>query len=229
MEASNDMEELLKRIYMPSVVYFPKELFPDLTEETKKTLTEYQFFEDIAVVKVNEDIGSLRTPVNAIEIYKKEDVLEGNVFQLLEMKERLGGESFGFLLDKYLSNVKAWIYAYKWLCENFEKQIPETESNQKILFEYQSTVLENHLSKLNQRFQFNYTTTNTATALDILSKNKKMLPIDQSVYDDLIGNIKKVETNKNDKPVVEQKKQILLTEKQADDFLLTTVFNVRIG
>ena len=70
MDASKEMEELLKRIYMPTVFYFPKELFPDLTPETKKTLKAYRFFEDLGILKANGDAGSLKKPINTLEIFK---------------------------------------------------------------------------------------------------------------------------------------------------------------
>ena len=177
MEASREMESLLKRIYMPSVFYFPKALFPNLSPETQKELKEYHFFEDLGIIKDNGDVGSLKTSFNALEIYKKDGVLEGNVFQFLEMKERLSGEAFRFLLDKYLSHVKTWVYAYNWLLDNFDKQIPETSKKEKVLFKYQCTILNNHLAKLNQKFQFNFNKTSTINLVDLFRRTKMHFPL----------------------------------------------------
>lgn len=229
MEPSKEMEELLKRIYMPSVFYFPIELFPDLSTETKKELDKYQFFEELGILKANGEVEPLKRAANTLEIGKKDGVLEANVFQLLETKERLKRESFVFLLDRYLSYVKTWIYAYNWLLSNFDKQFTETDKKLKSLFEYQCVVLDNHLKILNQKFQFNYSNTPTTNLVDILSKNKEMLPLGQSLNNDLKGSVKKVEVKADQKSVKQNKKKLLLTEKQADDFLLKTVFNVQEG
>ncbi|WP_418602806.1 hypothetical protein [Hwangdonia sp.] len=227
MEATKEMEALLKRIYMPSVFYFPKALFPNLSAETKKMLMEYRFFEDIGIIKTNEDIRSLRIPTNALEIYKKDNVLEGNLFQLLEMKDRLGRESFRFLFDKYLSNVKAWIFGYKRLLENFDSCMPKTSKNKKIFFEYQCRALDDHLIKLNQKFQFNFKNTKTTNLIDVLSKHKSVFPFNKSIHHSLIRSIEKNDNEKERETKKPIKKQLLLTEKEADEFLLKTVFNVK--
>lgn len=229
MEATKEMESLLKRIYMPTVFYFPKALFPNLSPETKKELKEYHFFEDLGIIKSNGEVGPLKKAFNALEIYKKDGVLEVNIFQLLEMKDRLNGEAFYFLLDKYLSHVKSWVYAYNWLLENFDKQIPKTSKNQKPLFEHQCTILDNHLAKLNQKFQFNFNNTSAINLVDVLSKNKSVFPFNKSIYDSLKGSVKKIDVDHQNKTTKQNKKQLLLTEKEADEFLLKTVFNMKIA
>lgn len=227
MEATKEMESLLKRIYMPSVFYFPKELFSNLSPETNKVLMEYQFFEDIGIIKINEDISSLRRHINALEIYKKDNVLEGNVFQLLEMKDRLGRESFRFLLDKYLSNVKAWIFAYNWLLNNFDKYMPKTSKNEKLLFEYQCKILDDHLTKLNLKFQFNFKNTKATNLMDVLSKKRGLFHFDKSIHHSIKRSIKNNDEDKENKTSKPIKKQLLLTDKEADEFLLKTVFNIK--
>ncbi|WNH09929.1 hypothetical protein [Thalassobellus suaedae] len=228
MDASKDMEELLKRIYMPSVFYFPKVFFTNLSSEMQKTLKEYHFFEDIGIIKANGDIAPVRRSINNIEIIKKDGVLEGNIFQLLEMKERLGNESFDFLLDKYLSNVKAWVSAYHWLLEYYDKQFSESSKTEKPLFEYQCTSLNNHLTQLNLKFQFNFNNTSPTNLLDVLSENKKTFPFDKSIYKNLKEGILNRNKTKESKTTRQHKKQILLTEHEADEFLLKTVFNMKL-
>lgn len=226
MDASHEMKALLSRIYMPSVFYYPKDSFSELSQETKKALEKYEVFEDVGIIKVNGDSGSLKTSMNALEIYKKDGVLEGNVFQLLEMKERLGRDSFVFLLDNYLSNVKVWIKAYNNLLKNFDKQFTETLLNEKSLFEYQLTTLDNHLIKLKQKFKFNFKNPATTNSIDVLSKNEKVFPFDKSINDNIKEGVKQLNQNKEDKTGKQLEKQILLTEKEADDYLLKTVFNI---
>lgn len=229
MGASNEMEGLLERIYMPSVFYFPKELFPELSPEAKKTLEEHRFFEDLGILRADGDVGSLKKVANTLEIAKKGDILDGNVFQLLEMKGRLKAGPFGFLFDKYLSNVKTWARAYKWLLENFERQIFEADENQKSYFEYQCMILDEHLIKLNQKFRFDFNVTAMADLVDVLSQGKKTLPLGRPLFNDIIKGVHRVEENKKHKPVKQHKKQVLLTNEEADGYLLKTVFNVRLG
>lgn len=226
MAASSEMKELLNRIYMPSVFYYPKDLLSDLSQETKKALEEFQIFEDVGIIKANGDSGSLSMSMNALEIFKKDGVLEGNVFQLLELKERLGSDSFVFLLDNYLSNVKVWIKVYKNLLKNFDKQFNETSLNEKSLFEYQITTLDNHLIILNEKFKFNLKDPATTNSIDILSKNEKVFSFDKSVNNNIKAGVKQLNQNKEYKTGKKLEKQILLTEKEADDYLLKTVFSI---
>ena len=229
MEASKEMESLLKRIYMPSVFYFPYELFPNLSPEIIKELEDYKFFEDFGVLKANGEVGLLRRPTNTLEIFKKSEILEGNIFQLLEMKERLKEPSFNFLLEKYISNVKVWIYVYKWLFDNIDKQILESDKKQKSLFEYHCVILTNHLEQLNLKFHFKSNEITTADIVGVLANDNKILPLDQSLFQNLQEGVKKEELiNTKHKVSKQTKKHLLLSEKQADSYLLKTVFNVSL-
>ncbi|MFL1012091.1 hypothetical protein [Flavisericum labens] len=229
MSAGKHMEELLKRIYMPSVFYFPKALFPNLSAETRQMLDVYGFFEDTGILKANGDVGSITTPVNALEIYKKEDVLNGNLFQLLEIKEGHQNKSFGFLFEKYLSQVKTWAGVYDWLLNNLEKQIPQEYHGQKPLFEYQCIVLDKHLTMLDQEFQFNIDETATTNVVDILAENEAILPISGLLSNDLQASRSGEAINKKQKVTKPSKKPLLLTEQEADEYLLERVFNVKLG
>ncbi|MDO7173906.1 hypothetical protein [Mariniflexile sp. AS56] len=228
MSASLEMEALLNRIYLPTVFYFPHELFPNLSPETKKVLEEYHFFEELGVLKADGEVSSLNQGIHSLELFKKDTILESNLFELLETKERLKSQSFGVLLERYLLNVKAWIFAYKWLHENFSKQIPKDSDNYLPLFEYQSVVLEKHLTSLKQYFKFDDQGGLGSNELaDVLLENKAVFPLNKTVVDDIVEASKGVKQLETLNPVKKQKKPLLLTNSQADDFLLKTVFNIR--
>jgi hypothetical protein len=227
MGSSNDMEELLKRIYQPTVFYLPYELFLNLSVKVKKDLESYGFFEDLGVIKSDGNVSSLNQ-INGLELYRKDVILETNLFQLLEMKERLKSQSFGFLLEKYLSNVNAWIYAYNWLYQNLVKQIPQASESNIAMFEYQRVVLEKHLISLKQYFEFKPHGNPTKNEIaNILLDNKEALPLDKVLIDNIVEATKDIGHVEKQKSIKKGEKEILLTAKQADDYLLKTVFNLK--
>jgi hypothetical protein len=228
MSASNEMEALLKRIYLPTVFYFPYELFPNLSQETKKNLEAYHFFEDLGILKIDGKVSSINEAANSLELYKKDVILESNLFQLLEMKERLKSQSFGFLLEKYLANVNAWIYAYNWLSLNLVKQIPQASKSHIPLFEYQKVILENHLTTLKQYFKFKANDNPTTDEMvNVLLDNNETLSLDKALINDIVEASKDIKNIEKQKPIKKAKKQLLLTAKQADDYLLKTVFRIK--
>ena len=228
MGSSDDMEGLLKRIYQPTVFYLPYELFPTLSVKAKKDLEAYGIFEDLGILKSDGDVSSINQKGNGFELYRKNVVLEANLFQLLEMKERLKSQSFGFLLEKYLSNVNAWIYAYNWLRLNLVKQIPQATESNIAMFEYQKVVMENHLTSLKQYFEFKPQSNPTKKEIaNILLDNKETLPLDNVLIDDIVAATKGIGSVEKHKPIKKVEKKLLLTEKQADDYLLKTVFNLK--
>ena len=115
---------------------------------------------------------------------------------------------------------------YSRILKNFDKQFTETLLNEKSLFEYQLTTLDNHLIKLKQKFKFNFKNPATTNSIDVLSKNEKVFPFDKSINDNIKEGVKQLNQNKEDKTGKQLEKQILLTEKEADDYLLKTVFNI---
>lgn len=228
MRTSQEMEGLLKRIYLPSVFYFPEELFPNLSLETKQALEAYRFFEDMGILKIDGKVSSIHQVINSLELYRKEVVLESNLFQLLEMKERLKEKTFGFLMGRYLSNVQAWMYAYSWLFENLEKQILQVTETHKSLFEYQKVVLTKHMADLKLHFELhNYSDSTKTEPVNVLLENKKSFPFEESLIDDVVeasaGN-KQIEKQKQYKKV---NKKVLLTVEEADEYLLKTIFRVK--
>ena len=228
MGTSKEMEELLKRIYLPTVFYFPHELFPNISLETKKNLEAYHFFEDMGILKNDGKVSSINQVINSLELYKKDVILESNLFQLLEMKERLKMKSFGFLLDSYLVNVQAWMYAYNWLFENLEKQIPQVTETYMSLFEYQKVVLTKHWADLKLHFELNIHRESTKTEMvDVLLEHKNTFPLGESLIDDMI------EASTANKQIEKQKqykkahKKLLLTEEEADEYLLKSIFKIK--
>ena len=185
------------------------------------------FFEDLGILKIDGKASSINQAANSLELYKKDVILESNLFQLLEMKERLKSQSFRFLLEKYLSNVNAWIYAYNWLRLNLVKQIPLASKSHISLFEYQRVILENHLSSLKKYFEFKANNNPTKNEIaNVLLDNKETFPLDKALINDMVEASRGFNKTDEQKPIKKFKKPILLTEKQADDFLLKTVFKI---
>jgi hypothetical protein len=83
-------------------------------------------------------------------------------------------------------------------------------------------ILENHLTTLKQYFKFKANDNPTKNEMvNVLLDNNEILSLDKALINDI------VEASKDIKNIKKAKKQLLLTAKQADDYLLKTVFRIK--
>ena len=63
--------------------------------------------------------------------------------------------------------------------------------------------------------------------MDVLSKKRGLFHFDKSIHHSIKRSIKNNDEDKENKTSKPIKKQLLLTDKEADEFLLKTVFNIK--
>lgn len=166
------------------------------------------------------------------QILKK--ILETNLFKLLEGKEKLKNAQFDFFIKMYLERVNFCLHISKWLNNNMATYRLEMNDEVKSAFQFQCDFFQQHFEHLNEYFSYSEKLT-TQAPIDVakfIENNFKELKESianqrdnvKAIIDNEAQNILKGEHKKEVKAKL--KKPILITEQEADKFILKRVFKV---
>ncbi|MDN3665778.1 hypothetical protein ACFFU1_18220 [Algibacter miyuki] len=160
------------------------------------------------------------------EILSKPMILNDTIFKLIDQNERLPKQQFQFVLEKYLEHVNFVLYVSDWMENHVELDIPNLREDTKNTFISQTKVFLKHVEDLkshiiipnkllkNQEVNVLKFIENNLTEV----KSELNIITDSERSNDLLKN---VET-----PKLLKKKSPLITEEDAEAFLLETVFQI---
>jgi hypothetical protein len=165
---------------------------------------------------------------------QKKKILETNLFKLLEGKEKLKNDQFDFFIKMYLEKVNFCLQISKWLNNNLVMYRLEMNEEVKSAFQFQHDFFQQHSKHLNKYFSSSEKLT-TQAPIDVaqfIEKNFKELKESLSnqsdngkvIIDNEAQNILKGEQKREVK--AQMKKPIIITEQEADKFILKRVFKV---
>jgi len=161
----------------------------------------------------------------------KRAVLDKNIFQLFGKKRVTEANEFNYLLEKYFTQVQFHYITSEWFYMNVNQYMSikvDDELIQNLLLQFEN--IKAHKKDVYKNF---------------LSAKKHMSDVDSSLpelikehIDNLIENIQKkeqqapIELNQSnfriDNTEVKKDKKLLITKSAAEEFLLTSVFNIKL-
>lgn len=241
------LDNLIEVLIQELVYYIPSEIVPaDVIDQMNKNNFK-GFFDKLLVIDVKKGLLIYETKKFGKLLLAKHTSLEKNIFQLLKMKGELKAYEFDYILNKYFRQVEFYFFITYWLNTNLslynKKGIDNTvKGNFHIQFEYYAA----HFKDLINHF---YTTSNTPK----LKESFDVSELIGSYFPDLIARynvaakkiqlkeeiiiskkevdqeieIKQNATNKRKNEKL--KKDRIITEKMADDFILESVFNIKLN
>ncbi|MGB3608521.1 MAG: hypothetical protein WA775_14455 [Psychroserpens sp.] len=213
-----ELDILNRQLMKLLVFYVPYELFQNLTENEIKLFEENLIFKTIYIYKDKQDIIKYENPILAMDIFGKSKLYEDNTFRLLQLKDNMSKNAFDYVFRKYLNKLDGFNYIVKWLYLNLPSNFSQLAKSDIALFKFQSDSCENHLKEL--KSLFNSKDTNVPYNLKkILIENKGVFSQVSNSVDD---NSEKLTTKRK----VNEKPKKLITDHEADIFLLKTIFNV---
>ena len=162
----------------------------------------------------------------------KSSFLETNIFNLLEKKRKLQADEFTFILEKYFKQVETCFQIATWTNDNLESQATlKVDDITRTVFELQFKTIKDHFKKLIKYFYPNKE--------ELLNTDLNLIKTLETYFPELLGRYKKDEDaskineqqiqSKSTKIVdasKEGEKQFLITEEQAEDFILESVFGI---
>lgn len=213
----NLLKELKQNLLFPSIVFFPLDYVQEYgtEEEIKNIITAFDPFDKIILASDLENTKILSDNVDVSILLKKSEILLENLFTLKSYQEKLNNTEFTFLIDKYIEYVYGYLYFSNLLLKTF-LEVNSTEYHQ-----YESLfILQNENFK-----------THFFEVIDLFPNNKSEYLFNNSDYEEernenLITFSDKVKLKKT---VKKTKKKNLITDEQARNYLLETVFSVNFS
>ena len=213
------METLLQKINRNIIFYISRKLLEQHSGRELSSLDEIRMTSNLVHIDSEGNTKYITSGFRSIALLAKERELNGNVFELLKMKSTIEKNAFSFLLDNYFTELDTWIKITDMI-KRFAKH--ETVNYLPIIqdpLDLQYRVLVHHKEKIKEHFG----DWKLRVDLERVFGNPppiKKIEINKKFFKDTNTN-DSIEKTKNIK-----KKTQLITEKEVDNYLLKTIFNV---
>lgn len=223
-ESLKDKHQIfIERLYKPFIFYIPRRLYTELDPKGNWDHEKFDgVFDTVVLIKEDGSNQALDDGPSNFYILPKGLVLGKNTYDLFDLKEELNDPSFRFLLDNYLKNLVFYVRISKWMYDNIRTDIKDIREETLFSFEKQMEIFQEHWDYLQENFKKeSHQTTNP---LEGEIKKEDLKTVNNLIN---IPNVAKAEHSMNTKPLPKKKgKKILVTDEEAEKFLLKTVFRV---
>ena len=232
--------KLTKNLFEELIFYIPGHLLPDELLIEHNLLELKKYFQMVFYMDKMKGPVLLEESNSIPNMISKTSFLEKNIFILLKKKDKESKATFCFILEKYVKQIQGYCFISQWMAENIE--IAEVKSvNNGVInnFNEQSKCYNVHLADLNKYFQndefivIKESDRITNTIETYIPKLMEQLQgmeqkIDQKTK--LIDSLLKGVANEVAmSPTTALKKKLLISEMEADEFILKTVFNLTLA
>ncbi|WP_299385843.1 hypothetical protein [uncultured Lacinutrix sp.] len=231
--------ELIIKLRNDFVFFIPKAVLDiDIPNKLKLRLEQSidLLFDNVLIIKLRKGTFLFDSKEDTLRFLKKHEELSEIIFTLLEKKNELQDFQFSYILDKYFKQIESLFYIVNWLSLNIEKLDPK-DLKFKGLFISQHEYYKQHLEDFIRNFYPDKTHI-PDSKFDILKhielnfKDLTNIPFNSEILPEKTKDVFTTLINEKQKEVkqvkVKVKKKVLVTEQEAEDFILRTVFNIDI-
>ncbi|ARV06082.1 hypothetical protein BTO04_04915 [Polaribacter sp. SA4-10] len=206
-------EELRDRTVYPFLLYIPKKYFAYFLEEEQVNQLHWAF--DVLILARKEmDIIFIDKQDESQEILNKRSVLNENLFDLVDYKIELKPAQFSFLIDKYQVHLFVMHHIAELMLIEVNKRTDGSYKKHLAFFILQEEALGHHKRSVGDDFPEHRKTQEEEDYMRAnIIDNFKLPIIEQEEIIPPEVNIKK-------------KKEKLITDLEAQDFLLEIVFKI---
>ncbi|MBP94226.1 MAG: hypothetical protein CMC55_08935 [Flavobacteriaceae bacterium] len=223
-------EDMTKRLYVPMVFYIPRRIWNQFDKEKWNDKEYNNLFDKVVLIKPDGSNALLNNEQSSHHIMIKKERLDLNTFKLLEIQGDLDTRQFDFILNKYITQLDFIKRISMWMFENVQKDIESLKQETYLSFQLQQKAIIEHWKYVKENFvgitQINKTTNEIVlNKKDFKSFKEFMNP--SGIFPSATQTKSKAR-EEDLKPQKQKKvKKILVTEEEATDFLLRTVFNMK--
>ncbi|OBX20144.1 MULTISPECIES: hypothetical protein [Bizionia] len=224
-------EDITKRLYMPMVFYIPRRIWNQFDKEKWNGKEYDNLFDKVVLIKPDGSNALLNDEQSSHHIMIKKERLDLNTFKLLELQSDLDTKQFDFILNKYITQLDFIKRISMWMFENVQKDIENLNQETRLSFQLQEKAIKEHWAYVQKNFigitQIDETTNEIVlNKKDFKSFQELMNP--SGVVSSVTQIKSKTKEKEDEKPQkLKKEKKILVTEEEATDFLLRTVFNMK--
>ena len=241
----NDFFDTLIEVLIDELVfYIPAEVVPKNIVEKVNKMNKNSLFNELHVIAFGQGwLGYEQEEFRPL-LLKKHESLEKNLFKLLQKKGETEPFKFTYILDKYVEQVEFYQFITALLKNYLPIYIkngndPDLQGD----FQFQANYYKKHLGDLMKHFypSREYIFKQEFDILELLEnyvpdfvarcgiENKDEVYIPKVVINQQedVNEMAETSTKNVNEKTKKIKKELLITEKIADDFILSSVFNIQ--
>lgn len=218
----NMHSKLVSSLYKPLIFYIPRKFWVEIDGEKWNDKEFDTLFDTVVLMKDDGSNQALKNGASNFYLLGKTAELDKNTYELLDLKTKLDTDSFHFLAEKYLLNVGFYKRISTWMLDHVHEDIPDINKENLLSFELQKTAFENHCDYIQKHFV-------PLENMELDVSNSNLTAKDFDSIRDLLGSpLQPIKAIENPPKIKKKEKKILITEEEAEKFLLETVFNVKL-
>jgi hypothetical protein len=225
---------LLPNLYEELLFFIPdKDIPEDILQNIQSSIIRKVFNKLLIMDKYQGPIEYAKGR-NAKLSFGKASELEKNTYSLLEKKREIHQIEFKFILDKYFEQIEFLVYITNWMNKN-SNQVLEIDDAIRGLFQIQFTYYKKHFHTLLKHFYPNgeHVPQGNFNAVKIIERyypniSKQHIKTNHWNIPKVDNSVQEEALTKTAAAAKKVKKQPLITEKEAEEVLLKTFFNIEI-
>ncbi|WP_412983897.1 hypothetical protein [Pontimicrobium sp. IMCC45349] len=205
------------------IYYIPDSLFENINKTAYKNLIKKTDLNKVSYF--DEDrIGSTNlSNINTIDFVTKSKYLQENILQLFKAKETINAIEFQFVLDAYKEHLGIHTFLTEQMAKHLKTYIKNVTPTIENLFQKQAQDFAKHFQQMTVHFGAIEKPQFSDKNIVERFKEKFSQPLAEKLEFPKINTVDTPIIKKEKKP---RKKQPIITNEEADNFLLETVFNV---
>ncbi|SNR80497.1 hypothetical protein SAMN04488009_0159 [Maribacter sedimenticola] len=217
MDSGKTLKYLVNHLYNPLLFYIPKNIIPKDELLKFNGISTDNFFNTPVLISKKNLIHHGISINDYRVILEKASILNYNLLKLIDVRRNLNVEQFNTLIENYILHLRFYLFMTKWMNEHFTKYC-KTNQSLKSYFQLQYDFFNQHKLAIQTKFNLNIVVDLTSSQILTYLKNDTPTPLNNIINTDKNRDIKK-ETTK--------KKTVLITDQEARNFLLKTVFGLK--
>ena len=229
------LEEFI--FFIPNTVFFSEQLEAQNLSEFRK------YFQKVIYMDHMQGPLMYTSKRKGPDMLIKAELLNKNIISLIEKSEHLSKSNFNYVNKKYVDQVRGLAFISNWMNDQDSlSEVDGIDKKTKISFRLQSELFEKHLDELATTFKTEES--EAKNDIDILNNLELQVPrlIEQikqvgdtqsnqiEIITQLVQSSQRGEISET-KEVIPPKKQkrILISEDETEEFLIETVFGLRLN
>ncbi len=239
----NFCSKLFKNLLEELIFYIPDNEIFNVTIKAHNLLELKIYFQKVIYMDKMKGPLMYTNDTYKPNMLEKASLLNRNILSLIDKKGKLDLVGFNYVFDKYYEQVQGIYFVATWLNNN-ERLAMVEQANVRAInkFKSQEQLYEKHLLELNATFKNSKELVsqnndriikNLELQFPVLFKQLKgidtALEENKNVIDQLVKEFLKYQkTSLNNVAIPKSNKKILITETEAKEFLLETVFGIKL-
>ncbi|WP_282124716.1 hypothetical protein [Algibacter mikhailovii] len=215
--------------FLKAFVFYVSSSFFEQDQKAVAEMLEYRVVDVVILAKSDGAYKDIGKGICSLEVLGKRNILEQNRFQLLDAKDKLGDYQYKALLESYLGRLNFFTYISDWMATNLPNQNFTVTKEQFKVFELQSTLLKLHRNQIYTDDNIMSGDTQPKRAYDFNELKQDYSEVFKKLKIEFFQKkgIEEKQLKAISPEVVKGKKQKLITDQEAEDYLIRTLFSKR--